>query len=406
MKKWFMPISFLAICVLLLAACSESTNTSSPSSGEKPATESSQGVTDDEILIGGWVPQSGPAAQWGILAEVYQSYFNLVNENGGVNGRTIKFNAIDDEYQPSKTVAAAKKLVEQDKVFAILGTTGTAHNKAVMPYLTEKGIPVVAVASGDSAFVDPPVKNYFALQTNYDIEARIFSTYANEELNAKSVGIFFQNDDYGIVYKDAAVEELGELGIEVVAQESYNPSDVDFSAQSLSIKESDAEVVFLFATPKAAASFLKEYDKVGGTAERMLTYTSADSTMVDLAGADVMEGVYSTTWVKSLNDDDPLVKEYIDQISKDIPGQDPNSVFMRSAWAYAQVIVEGLKRSGDNLTWENFIKQMETLEDWNGSLAYNVTYTPEYRYGQTSVKISQFKDGDLVDISEVIKYEP
>jgi branched-chain amino acid transport system substrate-binding protein len=402
MKKWLRNISILSVCLLLFVACNKNSNTSSNDSKGK-----SQGVKDDEILIGGWVPQSGPAAQWGILGEVYQSYFNKVNAEGGVNGRTLKYIAIDDEYQPSKTVAAAKKLVEEDKVFAILGTTGTAHNKAVMPYLTKKGIPVVAVASGDSAFVDPPVKNYFALQTNYDIEARIFSTYANDELKAKSVGIFYQNDDYGIVYKDAAVEELNKLGIKVATQEPFNVTDVDFSSQALSIKKANPDVVFLFASPKPAASFLKEFDKIGGSADRMLTYTSADQTMIDLAGEDVMEGVFSTTWVKSLNDsEDPLIKEYVDQLKKDLPNEDPNSVFMRSAWAYAQVLVEGLKRSGDNLTWENFIKQMETLEDWNGSLAYNVTYSSQYRYGQTSVKVSQFKDGNIVDISDVIKYEP
>ncbi|MBS4215175.1 ABC transporter substrate-binding protein [Neobacillus rhizophilus] len=406
MKNVLKRVGILILSILLLSACNSSKDVSKTSEATK--NKNAQGVTDDEIVLGAWAPLSGAAAQWGTLVKGAQSYFNKVNAEGGINGRKIRYVAYDDEYQPSRSVAAAKKLVEEDKVFAIVGALGTSHHKAALPYLTKKGIPVVAFASGDSSFVNPPIKTYFGLQTNYDIESRIFSQYAAKELKAKTVGILFQNDDFGKSYLAGAQKELKKLGIDIAAEVAYNLNDVDFSTPAMQMKKANPDVILVFGAVKPVAGFWKELDKIGGKKPAIFNYGSgSDMTIFELAGNDVMEGVMSSTWMTSVSEkDNPKIQAYLKQFTKDYPDEDPSANGPMSGWTFAQVMVEGLKRCGDDLSWENFIKQMETLKDWNGSLAYNVTYSPKNRYGQTSITMIQAKNGKLVKISDVIKYEP
>lgn len=412
-RKSLMAIGSVVVSFsLLLSACGGGT-TSAPTNAEAPkstgsakqeAGKSAPGITDSEILIGNWATQSGPAAFYGAIAKGVDAYFQYVNEQGGVNGRKLKLVTYDEEYQPSRAVAISKKLIEEDKVFAIVGNDCTSCNKAALPQFKKEGIPVVGVSSGADVFVNPVIPNVYGLLTNYGVEARIFVNYAVDELKAKRIGIFYQNDDFGKSGYNAAIDELKKKGIQPVAEIPYNTTDVDFSSPALKMKEANPDVVLSFTITKSTAAYKKELHKVGVNVPFMVTSVGgADNNLFNLAG-EAWKNVYSSSWTALVGSDDPKVKKYEEALGKYAKGVNPSGPALWG-WAEAEVLVEGLRRAGDDLSRENFMKQLETLKDWNEGLAFNVTYTPENHYGTTSVIIIKDQDGKMVKASDVIKYE-
>jgi branched-chain amino acid transport system substrate-binding protein len=328
------------------------------------------------------------------------AYFKYVNDTeGGVNGRKLELDIQDDSYQPAKAVAAAKKLVEDDKVFALAGPLGTASNLAAMPYLTKAGIPVVAIASGSAEFANPFKKNYFAIETTAFDEGKAMAKYAKEKLNAQKVGIFYQNDDMGKGGKDGGAEKLKEFGMKFVAETTFNVSDVDFSTQALQMKEANPDVVLVYASPKGAASFMKEMSKLSFKPKYMVTYAAADQSMFDMAG-DAFEGAIVSHWLPVLNVDDTKYKQFVEAMKKYYPQENPKSVLAMSGWMFGEVAIEGLRRTGNNLTWDNYIKALETIKDWNGLIASHVTYGSDDRQGLDSVTFYKAENKQFVPISD------
>lgn len=392
------------LLVVSLAACNQSETSSTGGSGKKGV----QGVTDTEIRIGHFGPQTGFAANYDAIRQGAQSYFNLVNEKGGINGRKIKFIAYDNEYQPNKTVPVATKLVQEDKVFAIVGTPCTPCHQAAESLFKE--IPMVGPSpASTSAFTEPLRKNWFGAQTNYGIEGKFFVNYAVNELKAKKIGIIYENDDYGKEGLKGAKSQIESIdGVEVVAEVPYNVQDIDFSSHAQQLKQAKPDAIIMTGVQKPAAAFRKQMSKIGAAdIPLFVTYAIGQDpkVMYDLAG-ESWEGVYSSLALPTTDDtDDPKIKEFLDQFKKDFPNAKANGS-AEAGWAAAQILVEGIKRAGDNLTWDNFISQMETIKDWEGSLYYDVYYTPDTRYGQTTMYLTQAKNGKLETIGELNKYDP
>src|SRR5512136_448746 len=155
------------------------------------------GFDDKEIRIGQWGPQTGPAAPWGSVARGSGLLFQIVNDEGGINGRKIKYFIRDDMYNPAQTVAVVKELVERKGIFAFVGGVGAACGMAVKDYLAQNKIVWVAPSTAINEYVFPPNPYLFAVYPLYDDEASILTKYAVEKLKAKKIGFFFQNDAYG-----------------------------------------------------------------------------------------------------------------------------------------------------------------------------------------------------------------
>lgn len=411
---------FLLAMALVVTACGGAQPTgTTPSGGEQSGGESPagasgsanapQGVTDTEILVGHIGPQTGPAAQYDLVRQAITSYFNYVNENGGVNGRTLKLIAYDDEYQPSKTVPAAKRLVEEDKVYAMVGNVCTPCNAAVKDYITQKGIPMVAVSTGASQFVNPPIRNYFGYLMNYRMEAAIYVDYVVNKLGAKSIAVVYQNDDYGKDNWEGVKEAIQKYdGLTIAAEVTFLATDNDFSSQAQQIQQVNPDAILMFATPKPAASLRKELHKIGATDIPYIVSSvgANDTNLFNLAGEEVWNGTISSASMPMADDsDDEKMKLYKERFTKDFP----NSTYNGNAqwgWVAAQIFVEGLKRAGDDLSWDNYIKALETLDGWDGSLYPSVTYTSEFRYGLNSLFMTEARDGKIVPITGYIFYDP
>ena len=156
------------------------------------------GATDTEIKIGNIMPYSGPASAYATIGKTEAAYFNKINAEGGINGRKITFISYDDGYVPSKTVEQARKLVESDEVLLIFNSLGTANNTAIQRYMNAKKVPQLFVATGAAKWNDP--KNFpwtMGWQPNYQTEARIYAAYILKAHPGKTIGILYQNDDFG-----------------------------------------------------------------------------------------------------------------------------------------------------------------------------------------------------------------
>src|SRR5690242_20836695 len=156
------------------------------------------GASDTEIKVGNIMPYSGPASAYGTIGRAEAAYFRMINEQGGINGRKIKFISYDDAYSPPKTVEQARKLVEGDEVLLIVSSLGTASNSAIQKYMNAKKVPQIFVATGATKWGDP--KNFpwtMGYQPNYQSEGRIYARYILDHFPDAKIAVFWQNDDAG-----------------------------------------------------------------------------------------------------------------------------------------------------------------------------------------------------------------
>ncbi|HEX2915297.1 MAG TPA: ABC transporter substrate-binding protein [Chloroflexia bacterium] len=397
-------------CLLLaglLVACGDAPATTGITPA-RTAANAAPGVSDSEIVLGSWGPQSGPAASYGVVDRAIDAYFKKINAEGGINGRKIKFLTEDDGYNPARTLTAVKKLVEQDQVFALVGGMGTAQNVAVTDYLVSHNVPHVAPATGSSVMCCQPLKrNIFALQTNYSVEAKLLTRYAHNSLNLKKAAVFYQNDPFGKEGLEAIQAELKSLNLSEAQAVSYDTSEKDFSSQALKLQATGADTLILWSTPQPTAAILKEIQKLGWKPTILMSVVNDDPVMFQLAGS-ALDGVTFSMWLPNFMDsNDPKIKQYNEFMKQYMPTE-PVGGFSLTGMAIAQVMVEGLKRAGRDLTRESFINAMETFRDWNNGLAYKLNYSPVNRQGQNAVAFYQAdaKNQIFVKKSEIIEDKP
>ena len=195
----------------------------------------------------------------------------------------------NDSYNPQQTVAVVKKLVDRDGVFAIVSTLGTVTNLAVLPFLAQRGVPIVNPAGGHTLLNKPTDKNVFGILPLSSEIGESMTDFAVTKLGAKRVAIFFQNDQFGKDQRDGAVEALKNHNLQSVAEASYVPSDVDVSAQVVALKQANPDAVILGIIPKHAALFVKEAQRLGWKPKIVGHNTVADPVVLDLAGAEALE---------------------------------------------------------------------------------------------------------------------
>ncbi|VTU45258.1 ABC transporter substrate-binding protein [Variovorax sp. PBL-E5] len=356
------------------------------------------GVTADSILIGANATITGPlAAAGGVIYPTIDAYFKKTNDEGGINGRKLKFVYYDDAYDPSKTVGVAKKLVEVDKVF-MMNTLGAGTTAAIADYLAERNVPVVPAITGSKKLL--AYKNIFQMYPDYGTDGKTLARYAIDKLHAKSVAIWYQNDDFGKDEVAAVTEELKKDKMQPVVALPYNPTDMDFSSSVLKLKAANPDVVILAPAQKPAAQFLKDAAKLGLKTQFLVSYAAADISVSNLAGP-AAEGVIFSSYQKTLvaEPNDPKMKELKEFAAKYLPGKEVSHYMFLGTYV-AQLTVEALKRAGPDLTREKVIKAMEEMKDWNGAwIVDNVSYGPDqHGLGATAMYFMKIQNGKFVKV--------
>jgi ABC-type branched-subunit amino acid transport system substrate-binding protein len=348
------------------------------------------GATDTEVKIGQTLPFSGPASAYASIGKTQAAYFNMINEQGGVNGRKINLIQYDDAYSPPKAVEQIRKLVESDEVLLTFQMIGTPSNAAVQKYLNTKKVPQLFAATGASRFTDP--KNFpwtLAFNPNYFVEGRIYGQYILKQYPNAKVGVLYQNDDLGRDYLNGIKSGLGDKAATmVVAEASYEVSDPTVDSQILKLKSAGADVLFSASTPKFAAQAIKKNAELGWKPVHIVDINATSvGAVMQPAGLEASKGVISVNYGKDPLDptwkDDPGMKKYFDFMAKYYPEGDKNSNFNSYGYGTAQLMVHVLKQCGDDLTRENIIKQATNLKDVQLDLALpgivNNTTPNDYR---------------------------
>jgi branched-chain amino acid transport system substrate-binding protein len=354
------------------------------------AAEKVRGVTDTEILIGQWGPQTGPAALWGAVGRGSRVFFDLINSEGGIHGRKIKYFLRDDAYQPAKTKAIGKEFVEDIGVFAVVGGVGTSPGMAVRDYLMEKKVPWVAPSSGSTHWIDPFQKYIFAVYPLYWQEAYLLTQYATEKMKKPKIAFFYQNDDYGKQGLDGAKKYLQEKGAKLVAEVPVEVTDTDLKSHALKLKESGADAVILWVLPKHAAIILGTAKAAGFQPQWMASSTLSDSEMM----FGVTKGLWKdVVFANFLDMESPLIKKYLAATDKFAPDEKYRGIFYLAGFLWAEPLVEGLRRAGKDLNPESFTKAMESMTNWNNWISHDCTFTPTDHQGMKSVFLAQCGEG-------------
>jgi branched-chain amino acid transport system substrate-binding protein len=334
------------------------------------------GATDTEIKIGQTVPFSGPASAYATIGKAQAAYFNMINAQGGVNGRKINLIQYDDAYSPPKAVEQVRKLVESDEVLLTFQIIGTPSNAAVQKYLNAKKVPQLFAATGASKFTDP--KNFpwtLGFNPNYFVEGRIYGQYILKQYPNAKVGVLYQNDDLGKDYLNGIKSGLGDKAATmIVAEASYEVSDPTIDSQILKLKAAGADVLFSASTPKFAAQAIKKNAELGWKPVHILDINATSvGAVMQPAGLEASKGVISVNYGKDPLDptwkDDPGMKRYFDFMAKYFPEGDKNSNFNSYGYSTAQLMVHVLKQCGDDLTRENVLKQATNLKNVQLDLA-------------------------------------
>jgi branched-chain amino acid transport system substrate-binding protein len=348
------------------------------------------GATDTEIKIGQTLPFSGPASAYASIGKTQAAYFNMINEQGGVNGRKINLIQYDDSYSAPKAVEQVRKLVESDEVLLMFQMIGTPSNAAVQKYLNTKKVPQLFAATGASRFTDP--KNFpwtLGFNPSYFVEGRIYGQYILKQYPDAKVGVLYQNDDLGRDYLSGIKSGLGDKAATmIVAEASYEVSDPTVDSQILKLKSAGADVLFSASTPKFAAQAIKKNTELGWKPVHIIDINATSvGAVLQPAGLEASKGVISVNYGKDPLDpswkDDPGMKKYFDFMAKYYPEGDKNSSFNSYGYGTAQLMVHVLKQCGDDLTRENILKQATNLKDVRLDLALpgivNNTTTNDYR---------------------------
>lgn len=356
-----------------------------------PAALAERGVTDTEIRIGQWGPQTGPAALWGAVARGTGCYFNMINAEGGIHGRKIKYFLRDDGYMPPRTKAIAKELVEDKKIFAFASGVGSATGMAVKKYLHKNKVPWVGPAAGSTHWAYPPTKYLFATYPLYCNEASILVNYAIKKMGKKKIAFFYQNDDYGKEGLYGAQLALEKLGMKLVAEVSAEVLDTDLSAHCMKLKAANPDCVINWLLPKQGAIILGTAAKMGFKPQWMTSSTLSDTAVMFKITKGLYKDVYYTCFAEAPDSPHPLMRKYKKAQEKYAP-KDRWGIFFYAGFYFVEPMVEALKRCGRDLTAEKFIKAMEGIKDFQG-IGPKISYGPNKRQGTSASFVGKCGDG-------------
>ena len=330
-------------------------------------TKQAPGVTDTEFLIGQTMPYSGPASSYAPIGKVEVAYFNMINEQGGINGRKVKLLSLDDGYSPPKTVEQTRKLVEEEGVACIFQQLGTPCATATRKYLNAKKVPQIFVASGATQFGDP--QNYpwtIGWQVSYQIEGRVYARYILDTKPDAKIAVLFQNDDSGKDFLKGFKDGLGDKVGQLVAATSYEPTDPTVDSQIVQLHASGADALFMGGIPKFNAMTLRKVRDLGWNPLYVIaTVGSSVSSGLAPAGLDKAVGLVTGAYMKDPSDpqwkDDPGFKDWLAFMQKYMPGADLADINNVYGYCAAQTGVQVFKQCGQDLSRENIMRQATNL---------------------------------------------
>lgn len=307
------------------------------------------GITKTSIKLGGTYPLSGPASAYGEIPKGARAYFDYINkEKGGVNGRKINWLVRDDAYQPPKAIEEARRLVEQDQVFALFQTLGTADTTAIWDYANQQKVPQIYVSTGASKWgTDKKHPWTIGWQPSYVAEARLYAKWLNDTKPGAKVAVLYQNDDFGEDLLNGFTKAIAGKKVTIVAKQSYEVTDPSVAPQVSKLAQSKANVFLDITTPKFGTQALAaDVKDTSWNPLHILNNVAASTTVLKPVGFDHVQNVVSASYFKDPSDpqwnDDPGMKLYRQKLKQYAPSADPDDQFHAQGWTVAESLVKTL----------------------------------------------------------------
>lgn len=347
--------------------------------------QGSPGVTANKILLGQSAALTGPAAQLGIqMRNGIKAYLNYVNEKGGVYGRRIELITLDDGYEPSRSAPNTKKLIEEVKVFGLIGYVGTPTMAAAMPIHTQAKVPLVGPYTGAEILRVPFNRYIFHVRASYyDETERIIKQVVS--IGGKNIAVFYQNDSYGQAGLKGVELAMQRRDMKISALGTVERNTIDVAAAVKAINAVKPDAVVMISAYTSCAEFIRQMKKAGSTATFYNVSFVGSKALSDALGNEgsgvAISQVVPFPWGRAV----PVVKEY-QRLSAKAGFTDYNFTALEGFLA-AKVFVEGLRRTGRNLTREAFISAMEKMQsvDLGG---FYIGYSPTNHAGSNFVDLT------------------
>ena len=360
------------------------------------------GVTDTEVLIGNVQDLSGPLKELGaVIPSGSNMYFQYINDQGGVHGRSIKMLIEDHQYNPQKAVAATKKLVEKDQVFCLFQILGTSPCEAIRPILSETGTPLIAPATNSGTMSDLSRQAgdlIFHTDTGYDRQGEILVDYILNQNSDAKIGIVYQDDDYGENVLEGIARAEAEHEI-TVQKESYQRGAIDFKGQTMNLLKGGCTDVIIAGIVREPVTVMKTAEAMNYKPNFFGTGPTVDARVGKLAGS-AGEGFTATYWANMWNSDAPGPILYRELCEKyDIP-EPYIGLYHYYGFATAQLLVEGLERAGRNPTRKSLVRGLETFKNWDVGSFPPITYNRNDHAGVDKVQLVQMQNGEQVVITD------
>ena len=352
-----------------------------------------------DVKVGSTGPLSGSLSLLGQgVRDGIQVYFDHINEQGGVNGRKIDFISEDDGYEPMRAVASAKKLIEQDKVIALVSPVGTPSNAAMVPYVEERKIPLFAPYAFSHTLTTPNKRYVFTTLPEVRVQASLLGEYLTKQLKRNKIAVIYQNDDFG---QDAVIgfeERMKKNGVPLTKL-PFDRGSTNFSGVVAQARQAGVEDVVFFGIPRDAALIMKESAKMGWKPQFSGHNALGDPQTFTLAGQQLVDGAIAVAVMEPLDSTKPQVAEFLARQKKYLPKTTPTTYSMHGYNA-ALIFVEALKRVQGEPTSEKIVAELEKLNGFNTGLMGPITFTSTNHAGSQSAAFMRAKDGKWGIVTE------
>ncbi len=358
----------------------------------KPALAADPGVTATEILIGMASPLTGPQALVGTSErDAIEIGIDEINKKGGIKGRKLRLIAYDDAGSPQEALAAVRRLVDQDAVFALIAGSSSGATLATMPIINRARVPFIASIISHRNLFNPPAPTTFRVYSMETPQAEKLVAFSLKEFGLKKPAMIHTTSDHGLGGVEAVTEELKRSNMKLVATERYNPDTQDFSAQLLRIRESGADGLYVWALAHEAGVIVRQAKELGINVPMFGGGATTTALFPRTAGPAAVG--FSSPWVFPHTEEMvevPAVAAYRELLKARYPNGFPPSrpsLYDLAGYGALKILAEGLNRIDGEPTRAKLVSAIETFKNFDTGVLFPVTYTPTDHEGSRDVSI-------------------
>jgi branched-chain amino acid transport system substrate-binding protein len=317
------------------------------------------GVTADTVVFGQAAVLEGPASALGTgMKAGLTAAFEEANKKGGVHGRKLKLNSVDDGYEPAKSITATKKLIDEDKVFSLIGPVGTPTSAATQPIATAANVPFVGAFTGAGFLRDSKLANVINVRASYDAETEAWVKHLTEDLKVKKIAIFYQDDAFGRAGLSGFKKAMEKRSMEIAAEGTYERNTVAVKSALLSLRRAEPEAVVMVGAYKPSAEFIKLSRQVGFNPVFVNISFVGASALAQELGSDgegvIVSQVVPFPWDASLK----VVADYQAAIKAVDANAKPEFVSLEG-YLVGRLAIAALEKAGKDVTRESFLKAIK-----------------------------------------------